>query len=367
MNTKHQDSTHQDSTSHGSTYHDSTPHAALARSNGHSTALDSRRGNPLPIPHYYTTSLRVVKTPDNAVPLARGILVTVALFVLALFIIPWRQNVAGSGTVTSFSPNQRPQTVDALIEGRIQKWHVKEGDMVRKGDTIVTLRDIDTKFLDPDFEKRQLLIRDNEVREAELGIIASQQKVIQAKQKYLAAQASVDNVNVDVATARIRFERVQRLFEQGLASRREVETGLLSLQKEINDSIKAVTNLEVEWQALANANTELEAKRRSVDAKVAKADLELGNVTNRRNFGVMLSPIDGYITRVMQAGEGQAVKKNDKLAIVVPETDDIAAEIYVGSLDAAIIDTGRKVQLQFAGFPAIQAVSYTHLTLPTKA
>lgn len=322
--------------------------------NGHSELVPHYAGG-LPIPHYYTTALRLVKTPDNAVPLARGVILTVVGFIIILIVAPWIQNVAGSGTVTSFSPDQRPQTIDALIDGRIQKWYVKEGDYVKVGDTIVVLRDIDTKFLDPDFQKRQKVIRDNEVREAELGVIEAERKVIQAKQKVNAAEATVINANIDALTARQRYERAESLFVQGLASRREVETNLLALQKALNDSVKAITSLEVERQALANAKTELEAKQRIADAKIAKADLELGNVTSRREFGVMLSPIDGYVTRIMQVGDGQAVKKNDKLAVIVPETDDIAAEIFVGSLDAAIIDTGRKVRLQFAGFPAIQA------------
>ncbi len=326
---------------------------ALAKKQ-HSEVVPHYAGG-LPIPHYYTTALRLVKTPNTAVPLARGVILTLVGFIIILIVAPWIQNVAGSGIVTSFSPDQRPQTIDALIDGRIEKWHVQEGDYVKKGDTIVVLRDIDTKFLDPKFRERQQVIRDNEVAEAQLEVLMAKQKVLQAKQKLLAAEATVTNANIDAATARIRYERAESLFAQGLASKREVETNLLALQKAINDSVKAQTNLEVEVQALANANTELQAKQRLAEAKIAKSDLELGNVASRSDFGVMLSPIDGYVTRIMQVGDGQAVKKNDKLAIVVPETDDIAAEIYIGSLDAAIIDTGRKVRLQFAGFPAIQA------------
>ncbi len=326
---------------------------ALAKKQ-HSEVVPHYAGG-LPIPHYYTTALRLVRTPNNAVPLARAIVLTLVGFVIILIVAPWIQNVSGSGIVTSFSPDQRPQTIDALIDGRIEKWYVQEGDYVKKGDTIVVLRDIDTKFLDPKFRERQQVIRDNEVAEAQLEVLMAKQKVLQAKQKLLAAEATVTNANIDVATARIRYERAESLFAQGLASKREVETNLLALQKAINDSVKARTNLEVETQALANANTELQAKQRLAEAKIAKSDLELGNVASRREFGVMLSPIDGYVTRIIQVGDGQAVKKNDKLAIVVPETDDIAAEIYIGSLDAAIVDTGRKARLQFAGFPAIQA------------
>ncbi|MFN3560421.1 MAG: HlyD family secretion protein [Chloroherpetonaceae bacterium] len=327
---------------------------ALAVKNGHSEVVPQYAGG-LPIPHYYTTALRLVRTPNNAIPLARGVILTLIGFVIILIVAPWIQNVAGSGIVTSFSPDQRPQTIDALIDGRIEKWYVKEGDYVKKGDTIVVLRDIDTKYLDPNFQKYQAVIRDNEVQEAKLEVVMAKQKVIQAKQKLYAAEAAVVNANIDAATARIRYERAESLFVQGLASRREVETNLLALQKAINDSVKALTGLEVERQALANAETEYQAKQRVAEAKIAKADLELGNVTSRRNFSVMRSPIDGYVTRIMQVGDGQTVKKNDKLAIVVPETDDIAAEIFIGSLDAAIVDTGRKVRLQFAGFPAIQA------------
>lgn len=308
-----------------------------------------------PIPHYYTTALRLVRTPNAAIPLARSVVLILIGFIALLIVTPWVQNVAGSGTVTSFSPDQRPQTIDALIDGRIQKWHVKEGDRVKEGDTIVVLRDIDTKFLDPEFERRQRVIRDNEAREAELTVTMAEQKLIQAKQKLLEAKAGVINANVDAATARQRYERAEQLFAQGLASRRELESNLLALQKAMNDSVKAVANLEIQRQAVANAETELEAKRRLAQAKIAKADLELNIATSRKDFGVLLSPINGYVTRIMQVGEGQAVKKNDKLAVVVPETDDIAAEIFVGSLDAAIIDTGRKARLQFAGFPAIQA------------
>lgn len=321
--------------------------------NGHSEIQQYADG--LPIPYYYTTALRLVKTPNSAVPLARGVILTLVGFIIILIVAPWIQNVAGSGIVTSFSPDQRPQTIDALIDGRIEKWYVQEGDNVKKGDTIVVLRDIDTKFLDPNFQKRQEVIRDNEVREAELGIVVSEQKVVQAKQKLLAAEANVVNANIDAATARERYERTISLYEKGLVSKRELETNLLSLQKAMNDSVKAITGLEVERQSLANAKTELQAKIRAANAKIAKADLEFGNATMRSNFSVVLSPIDGYVTRIMQVGDGQTVKKSEKLAVIVPKTEDIAAEIFVGSLDAAIIDVGRKVRLQFAGFPAIQA------------
>jgi len=48
------------------------------------------------------------------------------------------------------------------------------------------------------------------------------------------------------------------------------------------------------------------------------------------------------------------VKKGGELALIVPETDDQAVELFVSSVDAAIVEPGRPVQLQFSGFPALQ-------------
>src|SRR3712207_776628 len=57
-------------------------------------------------------------------------LVLVALITLAtagLIFVPWQQSVSGAGRVTVFSPQDRPQTVEAQIPGRIAEWNVADG------------------------------------------------------------------------------------------------------------------------------------------------------------------------------------------------------------------------------------------------
>ncbi|MFN5874927.1 MAG: biotin/lipoyl-binding protein, partial [Ignavibacteria bacterium] len=73
---------------------------------------------------------------------------------LFLIFVPWRQTVVGSGEVTSFSPDARPQTVESVISGRIVRWFVREGSVVKKGDTIVVLADINVNFMDVDMLSR---------------------------------------------------------------------------------------------------------------------------------------------------------------------------------------------------------------------
>ncbi len=324
--------------------------------NGHSPAHREKIIIEDVVPYYYTTALRMAHAPKTAEPLARGFGLTLLIIILIAFIPnTWQQNVAGSGIVTSFVPAARPQTIDAQIDGRIIKWYVNEGTIVKPGDTIATLRDIDTKFLADNFVEYQQAIRENTVREVELEVVQAENKVRQAEQKLLAAKQVVNQVNIDVQIARTQYWRAVDLERQGLVARKDLESATTKLQKAIADSAKAAADLQVEIQAVRNAKAELSAKQRKAEATIAKADLEFGTVAVRRNLSVVVSPIAGQVTRVAQAGPGQTVKKGEALCVVTPSsTEDIAAEIFVSSLDAAIIDTGRPVRLQFAGFPAIQ-------------
>ena len=74
----------------------------------------------------------------------------VLLVVVAAFFLPWTQNIRGRGMLTSLNPSQRPQTIHSVIAGRIEKWFVGEGDLVRKGDTIMFITEIKDEYFDPD-------------------------------------------------------------------------------------------------------------------------------------------------------------------------------------------------------------------------
>jgi hypothetical protein len=69
------------------------------------------------------------------------------------------------------------------------------------------------------------------------------------------------------------------------------------------------------------------------------------------------------VVRIAKVGEGQIVKEGDELALVVPRTDDRAVELYVGDMDAALVEPGRLVALQFSGFPAFQFSGWQNINI----
>src|SRR4051812_4322154 len=70
--------------------------------------------------------------------LGRIMLILLFLFIIVLF-LPWRQTIPGRGSVTALTPEDRPQTVQNQIGGRIEHWAVREGQEVKKGDTILVI------------------------------------------------------------------------------------------------------------------------------------------------------------------------------------------------------------------------------------
>jgi multidrug efflux pump subunit AcrA (membrane-fusion protein) len=64
----------------------------------------------------------------------------VAILAFITLFLPWTQNISGKGAVTTLKPNQRPQSIQSVISGRIEKWYVKEGDFVKGGIPSLSLR-----------------------------------------------------------------------------------------------------------------------------------------------------------------------------------------------------------------------------------
>ncbi len=85
----------------------------------------------------------------------------IGIFLFLILFLPWQQNITANGEVTALSPENRPQTIQTAIPGRIDSWYVQEGDYVERGDTILILTEIKDKYFDP-----ELLVRLNEQVEA---------------------------------------------------------------------------------------------------------------------------------------------------------------------------------------------------------
>ena len=72
------------------------------------------------------------------------IYITLGLLFVSILImfLPWTQSIKGTGNVTTRSPENRPQSVQAVIGGKLDKWFVQEGDLVQVGDTLAYITEV---------------------------------------------------------------------------------------------------------------------------------------------------------------------------------------------------------------------------------
>ena len=94
-------------------------------------------------PHF--TSYEHIYNQDKKNRIGFWFSILMVIIVILLF-LPWTQNIRARGTVTTLRQEQRPQQVNSIIGGRVDKWYVKEGDHVNKGDTIVMLSEIKADY-----------------------------------------------------------------------------------------------------------------------------------------------------------------------------------------------------------------------------
>lgn len=321
-----------------------------------------------------------------------------AIFSLIAFVIlflPWTQNVTGNGFVTTLTPDQRPQTIQSPIPGRIEKWYVREGDFVQKGDTILHISEIKNEYFDPNLVERtgqQIKAKEMAVtsyqekvkalqiqigalnKERDLKLEQANNKLYQSKLKVQSDSIDLEAANTNITIAQRQFDRTSQLESEGLKAVTDVEEKRLKLQEtqaklisqenKLFASKNEVLNAQVEITRVKAEYTDKISKARSdmftaqssqfdSEAQVTKLENEFTNYSIRNSLYYITAPQNGYINRALQGGIGETFKEGDRLVAIMPAEIDLAVETFVDPLDLPLMHIGEKTRIQFDGWPAI--------------
>lgn len=352
-------------------------------------------------------ALRTKNTNRNGRVMARWLLALCLMFIICLF-LPWQQNIPGKGKLTALDPSSRPQQVQTAIPGRIVRWGIREGQFVNKGDTILLLSEIKDDYFDPDLLKRlheqldakQLSIDATE-RQVEairnqlvaleggrqFSIRKAENKLRQAFMKVRSDSADFEAEKIQYNTALLQFDRYKDLYEKdGLISLTDLEKRNIKLQETRAKRTSAENKLLVSQNERINARIELSSLAAEYADKIAKASSELGskesyladarseysklrnkiaNVEVRTKNHALLVPQSGYVVKALKMGIGETVKENEPVATIMPEKGTRAVELYVKAMDVPLISRGRKVRIQFDGWPVLMFSGWPNVTIGT--
>jgi hypothetical protein len=79
----------------------------------------------------------------------------------------------------------------------------------------------------------------------------------------------------------------------------------------------------------------------------------------------ILAPQNGFVVKAVQAGLGETIKEGDPVCTIMPDQHDLAVEMYVKAMDVPLLSKGRKVRIQFDGWPALQFSGWPSVSVGT--
>lgn len=335
------------------------------------------------------------------------IIIGVSILGIIILFLPWTQNISGTGSVTTLKPDQRPQTIHSAIAGRIEKWHVKEGDFVKKGDTILFLSETKEDYLDPNLVKNtESQLRAKEMAgksyggkinslSAQIAAIRNEKllKLQQAKNKIRQSRLKIKSDSMDLVAVRTQvkiattqFNRSLALNKEGLKPMTDLEEKRLKLQevdaKIITQENKLLAsenewiNSKVEVNRISAEYEEKEQKTRSdqytalssqydTEAQVNKLKNQYTNYQIRNEMYYIRAPQSGYVNRALQSGIGETIKEGTQIVSIMPEKYDIAVETFVSPTDLPLLHKGEKVRVWFDGWPTIVFSGWPNMSYGT--
>lgn len=342
--------------------------------------------------------LRFVRTSRAPLALARLVAGGFVLLVIAFAAIPWQQSAPAKGRVIAFAAVERQQTVDAPVEGRIVKWFVQEGQRVMLGEPLVDIADNDPEILSRlDRERAAVVERVDAARSRaaslagridalelsrKSAVSAAEARARMARDRLRAAEQALAAAEATERTAAIQVERVRSLQQDGLQSKRALELAELDAVKTRTDLDRAraardaarseQTALSEDLGKVGNdasaSISDAHASRAAALAEIANGEAELARLDvrlARQKTQAVTAPRDGWVFRILAQQGGQFVKSGAPLAVLVPDTEDRAVEMWVAGNDVNLIREGAGVRLQFEGWPAVQFSGWPSLAVGT--
>jgi adhesin transport system membrane fusion protein len=351
-------------------------------------------------------ALDVLRTPKASEIIIYWLLGFLLVFFVTLF-LPWQQNIRAEGSVTTLRPQDRPQTVESAISGRIKEWRVSEGQYVNKGDTILLLAEVKDKFFDPN-----LLLRTSEQVEAKKQAIGGYQSKIvalngqiaaltegmtlsieKARNKLKQSQLKLISDSTDWEAAKIQEQvavaqlvRQEELYKKSLVPLTALETRRLKVQETTAKTISLENKVLTARNEILNARIELSSLKAEYTDKISKANSdkssaisaladgagalskmtnEYANLAIRNEQYALVAPQDGYVVKAVKIGLGEIIKENEPVVTIMPDEPQVAVSLYVKAMDVSLLSVGRHVRIEFDGWPALQFSGWPSIAVGT--
>lgn len=255
----------------------------------------------------------------------------------------------------------------ALRAGVVTKLNVRDGDQVRAGQAIATIRigEATPESQDPAADAQASISQQIEILQGQAAIeqgrrIADQSKLASGMKGYVQGLASLDvqiNLQRDIVrSAEQGVQQLETLLIKGFASKFETErrrSEYLTAQQQYQQLEQQRSQILTQMESLRS-----DAVRLPLDTRTRVGDIQ-SNIQNlRQRIGedsaarsyVVVAPLSGRIS-ALQTSVGHVANPALPLMTVLPDGAELVGELYAPSRAAGFIRVGQRVRLLYDAFP----------------
>lgn len=343
-----------------------------------------------------------LEAATNMRPAVPAMMMLYAIAGLALFAILWagisqvEQITHGQGRVV---PTSEIQVVQSLEGGILSEVLVAEGDMVKKGQVLMRLSDVQSSSKEQGTEARLLSLRakrarlqaetkgiafdmPEEIIEKAPQVAATEKALYESRQKELKSSYGILDDKIDRATAGLSESQAQvgrlsdsrkhlneelNITREMVAKRAVSKLEQIRLERELSD---ISGQINAESQKVKGLQAELEASRKEratqddrfrsqaleelgeVEADISGVEQELKSLGDRVDRTEIRSPVDGVINSIALKTIGGIVEPAMKLIEIVPADDKLKIVAQVKPDDIAFLRPGQDVKVKITAYDA---------------
>jgi HlyD family secretion protein len=232
-----------------------------------------------------------------------------------------------SGTIETLDISVSP-----LVSGPITRLHVREGDRVRRGDTVAEIDPTDLEL------QRNQLLAALDITRAQYELMrngARTEDVAQAVEASQQARAALDNAADDL-----------RRLEQSYAAGGIAEKSVADARTRVEIARRAYESAKIAVARLRNGTRGEDL--RAGQAREAQAEAQLAALEKKISDCTVRAPSDGVVTMVA-VDEGEFAPAGGTL-MTISRTSEVELAIYVSEVDLARVRIGQPAELIVDGY-----------------
>ena len=331
---------------------------------------------------FLPSAIEIIEKPAS--PLGKAIIIIISIFVISIII--WAMIakidiiVVSNGSIV---PVDGIKIVDSNVNGEIVSINKGEGDIVKEGDEILILKNVNGAFEEENIKselelnKLKLEIINNKIKNTlsdqvyekynidsnKIEEIKLQENIekSQREESYNSYLNSLNKVEEQINEIKKDIESDKEKYDK-LKTETETSTVMFSYKDSILDNIKnkenQIKSLQDEKENYIKQRESSEKKyelsmieeRNELDEKIKSEENNLEALKNNNSKYTIKSPVNGVILNANYNTVGSYINQSKAIAEIVSSDSELKIETYITNKDIARIEKGQKVIIKLEAY-----------------